>query len=42
LSLASRGTQPVEVVDYDPDWTRAYAEERDRIGGGPCVAILVL
>jgi GrpB-like predicted nucleotidyltransferase (UPF0157 family) len=26
-----RGTQPIEVVDYDPDWPRAYAEERDRI-----------
>lgn len=27
----SRGAQPVEVVDYDRDWPRAYAEERDRI-----------
>jgi GrpB-like predicted nucleotidyltransferase (UPF0157 family) len=27
----TRGTQPIEVVDYHPDWPRAYAEERDRI-----------
>jgi GrpB-like predicted nucleotidyltransferase (UPF0157 family) len=32
LTLASRGTQPIEVVDYDQDWPRQYAEERDRIG----------
>jgi GrpB-like predicted nucleotidyltransferase (UPF0157 family) len=31
LTLAGRGTQPVEVVDYDHDWPRRYAEERDRI-----------
>jgi GrpB-like predicted nucleotidyltransferase (UPF0157 family) len=31
LTLASRGTQPVEVVDYDPGWPQRYAEERDRI-----------
>jgi GrpB-like predicted nucleotidyltransferase (UPF0157 family) len=31
LILATRGTQPVEVVDYDQDWPRRYAEERDRI-----------
>ena len=31
MILAARGTQPVEVVDYDPDWPRAFAEERDRI-----------
>ena len=31
MTLAGRGTQPVEVVDYDPDWPRRYAEERDRI-----------
>jgi GrpB-like predicted nucleotidyltransferase (UPF0157 family) len=42
LSLASRGTQPVEVVDYDPDWTRAYAEERDRIGAAIGAAILAI
>jgi GrpB-like predicted nucleotidyltransferase (UPF0157 family) len=29
--MASRGTQPVEVVDYDPDWPARYAEERDRV-----------
>jgi GrpB-like predicted nucleotidyltransferase (UPF0157 family) len=37
-----RGTQPIEVVDYDPDWPRAYAEERDRIAaaiGGAALAI---
>jgi GrpB-like predicted nucleotidyltransferase (UPF0157 family) len=31
VTLAARGTQPIEVVDYDPGWPRAYAEERDRI-----------
>jgi GrpB-like predicted nucleotidyltransferase (UPF0157 family) len=31
LTLAGRGTQPVEVIDYDHDWPRQYAEERDRI-----------
>ena len=31
MTLAGRGTQPVEVVDYDPDWPRRYEEERDRI-----------
>jgi GrpB-like predicted nucleotidyltransferase (UPF0157 family) len=42
LSLAGRGTQPVEVVDYDADWPRRYAEERDRIAaaiGEAAVAI---
>jgi GrpB-like predicted nucleotidyltransferase (UPF0157 family) len=29
--LATRGTQPIEVVDYDPSWPRRYEEERDRI-----------
>jgi GrpB-like predicted nucleotidyltransferase (UPF0157 family) len=29
--MAARGSQPIEVVDYDHDWPRAYAEERDRI-----------
>jgi GrpB-like predicted nucleotidyltransferase (UPF0157 family) len=29
--LAARGTQPVEVVPYDPDWPRQYERERDRI-----------
>ena len=31
MTLASRGTLPIEVVDYDRDWPRRYAEERDRI-----------
>jgi GrpB-like predicted nucleotidyltransferase (UPF0157 family) len=31
LTLASRGTQPIEVVDYDRDWPRQYVAERDRI-----------
>jgi GrpB-like predicted nucleotidyltransferase (UPF0157 family) len=40
--LATRGTQPVEVVDYAPRWPRQYAEERDRIAaalGAAAVAI---
>jgi GrpB-like predicted nucleotidyltransferase (UPF0157 family) len=31
LTLAGRGVQPVEVVDYDHSWPAQYAEERDRI-----------
>jgi GrpB-like predicted nucleotidyltransferase (UPF0157 family) len=31
LTLAGRGTQPVEVVDYDQGWPARYREERDRI-----------
>jgi GrpB-like predicted nucleotidyltransferase (UPF0157 family) len=31
LTLAGRGVQPVEVVDYDHSWPALYAEERDRI-----------
>ena len=31
MTLAGRATQPVEVVDYDPRWPLAFAEERDRI-----------
>ena len=31
MTLTARGTQPVEVVDYDPGWPRAFDEERDRI-----------
>ena len=31
MTLASRGTQPIEVVDYDRDWPRQYVAERDRI-----------
>jgi GrpB-like predicted nucleotidyltransferase (UPF0157 family) len=40
--LASRWTQPVEVVDYDQQWPQRYAEERDRIAsviGDAAVAI---
>jgi GrpB-like predicted nucleotidyltransferase (UPF0157 family) len=40
--LATRGTQPIEVVDYDPGWPRRYADERDRIAaalGDSVVAI---
>jgi GrpB-like predicted nucleotidyltransferase (UPF0157 family) len=29
--LAARGTQPIEVVDYDPRWPLRYQRERDRI-----------
>jgi len=29
--LAARGTQPVEVVAYDPRWPQWYEQERDRI-----------
>jgi GrpB-like predicted nucleotidyltransferase (UPF0157 family) len=42
LTLASRGTQPVEVVAYDDRWPQLYAEERDRIAtaiGDAVVAI---
>ena len=31
MTVTTRGPQPVEVVDYDHDWLRLYAEERDRI-----------
>ena len=31
MTLAGRGTQPIEVVDYDRDWPRQYVAERDRI-----------
>jgi GrpB-like predicted nucleotidyltransferase (UPF0157 family) len=31
LTVAARKTQPIEVVDYDQDWPRRYAQERDRI-----------
>jgi GrpB-like predicted nucleotidyltransferase (UPF0157 family) len=30
--LAARGTQPIEVVAYDPEWPKRYERERDRIG----------
>jgi GrpB-like predicted nucleotidyltransferase (UPF0157 family) len=29
--LAARGTQPIEVVAYDPRWPLRYQRERDRI-----------
>ena len=29
--MAARGTQPVEVVAYDPRWPLLYEQERDRI-----------
>jgi GrpB-like predicted nucleotidyltransferase (UPF0157 family) len=29
--LAARGTQPIEVVAYDPRWPLEYQRERDRI-----------
>ena len=40
--MASRGTQPIEVVDYDPEWPRRYAEERDRIAAALGDAVLVI
>jgi GrpB-like predicted nucleotidyltransferase (UPF0157 family) len=40
--LAGRGTQPVEVVAYDQDWPRQYAEERDRIAAALGEAVLVI
>jgi GrpB-like predicted nucleotidyltransferase (UPF0157 family) len=42
LTVATRGTQPVEVVDYDPDWPRAYAEERDRVAAAIGDSILAI
>ena len=42
MSLASRGIQPVEVVDYDPDWPRRYEEERDRIAAAIGDALLAI
>ena len=40
--MAARGTQPVEVVEYDQDWPRAYAEERDRIAAAIGETILAI
>jgi GrpB-like predicted nucleotidyltransferase (UPF0157 family) len=37
-----RGTQPIEVVEYDPDWPRAFEEERDRIAAAIGDAALVI
>ena len=31
MTVAASGPKPVEVVDYDHDWPRRYASERDRI-----------
>jgi GrpB-like predicted nucleotidyltransferase (UPF0157 family) len=42
LTLAGRGTQPIEVVDYDQDWPRLYAEERDRIGAAIGEGVLAI
>ena len=38
----TRGSEPVEVVEYDPAWPERFAEERDRIAarlGPPALAI---
>jgi GrpB-like predicted nucleotidyltransferase (UPF0157 family) len=38
----ARGSEPVEVVEYDPAWPERFAEERDRIAarlGPPALAI---
>jgi GrpB-like predicted nucleotidyltransferase (UPF0157 family) len=40
--LAARGTQPIEVVDYDPDWPRRYEEERDRIAAALGDAVVAI
>ena len=42
MTLAGHGTQPVEVVDYDPDWPRRYEEERDRIAAAIGDALLAI
>jgi GrpB-like predicted nucleotidyltransferase (UPF0157 family) len=42
LTLAGRGTQPVEVVDYDQGWPRRYQEERDRIAAAIGDALLAI
>jgi GrpB-like predicted nucleotidyltransferase (UPF0157 family) len=40
--LAARGTQPIEVVDYDPSWPRRYEEERDRIAAALGDAVVAI
>ena len=40
--MAARGTQPIEVVDYDPDWPRRYEEERDRIAAALGDAVVAI
>ena len=42
MTLAGRGTQPVEVVDYDQGWPRRYQEERDRIAAAIGDALLAI
>jgi GrpB-like predicted nucleotidyltransferase (UPF0157 family) len=42
LTLAGRGTPPVEVVDYDQDWPRRYAEERGRIAAALGEVVLAI
>jgi GrpB-like predicted nucleotidyltransferase (UPF0157 family) len=42
LTLAGRGTQPVEVVDYDHSWPARYAEERDRVAAAIGAAALAI
>jgi GrpB-like predicted nucleotidyltransferase (UPF0157 family) len=32
--MTSPSRQPIEVVDYDPNWPALYAEERDRVAAG--------
>jgi len=38
----ARGSQPVEIVEYDPAWPRRFAEERDRIAAALGPAALVI
>jgi GrpB-like predicted nucleotidyltransferase (UPF0157 family) len=40
--MAARGTQPIEVLEYDPAWMRAYAEERDRIAAAIGDAVVAI
>ena len=40
--MATRGTQPIEVVAYDPSWPRRYAEERDRIAAALGEAVVAI
>ena len=40
--MAARGTQPIEVVDYDPSWPRRYEEERDRIAAALGDAVVAI
>jgi GrpB-like predicted nucleotidyltransferase (UPF0157 family) len=38
----ARGSQPVEIIDYDPDWPQQFAEERDRIAAALGPAALAI